>query len=58
MALFYLLFFPTQMVTEMRQMLAPRVERTGGLGDWRNFKPIQSAHWGEPVSDSGQIQPL
>ncbi len=57
-AFFYLLFLPTHLMFEMRQMLAPRGEHAGGLGDWRDAKPLRSEHWGEPVPGSGQTRAL
>jgi len=44
----YVLLFPVQIVTRIRQLVAPRPHSGGALIDWQNFKPIQSEHWGQP----------
>jgi hypothetical protein len=46
--------FPMNVVTSLRRLLSPRVEKKGGLGDWRNFKRLQSEHWGE-ARHEGQL---
>ena len=48
----YLILAPFLTVMRMRQMLTPRAEYEGALRDWRNFKPLQSDHWGGPVHSS------
>jgi hypothetical protein len=52
-AYIYMLLLPTQTVTRIRQLVTPRVKSTGGLIDWRSFKPIHSDHWGQqPIHPS------
>jgi hypothetical protein len=47
--LFWSLMIPAQMISRLKMMVRPkRVAGGGELQDWRNFKPIQSEHWGEP----------
>lgn len=45
--LFYVLLLPAQTVQRIRQLVTPRVKSTGGLIDFRSFKPIHSDHWGQ-----------
>jgi hypothetical protein len=47
------LMFPMQTISRLKMMVGSKqVARGGVLQDWRNFKPIQSEHWGEPRRDS------
>jgi|SRR5579871_1593105 len=51
--LFWFLMAPTQTISRLRMMLRPKqVAGDRVLPDWRNFKPIQSEHWGEPRQNS------
>ena len=45
----YILLYPLQLATRMRQLLTPKPRPNGGLLDLQNFKPIRSEHWGEPA---------
>jgi hypothetical protein len=37
------------LISQLKTIVRPkRVAGGGQLQDWRNFKPIQSEHWGEP----------
>ena len=47
-ALWYVLLMPSQLAQRIRQLITPPVPRSSGLGDWRNFGPLRSEHWGEP----------
>ncbi len=47
--LFYITTVPMSALSSMRMALAPPKQSKGGLIDWKNFKPIRSDHWGEPV---------
>jgi hypothetical protein len=50
--LFWTLMIPAQMISRLRVMVKPKMIPGGGLQDWRNFKPVQSEHWGEARQDS------
>ena len=47
--LIYLVTCPGTAASSMKRLLTPPVKRTGGLAEWRSFKPIHSDHWGEPL---------
>jgi len=52
-ALIYILLFPIQTAMRIRQLVTPKIESTGVLKNWQNFKPIHSEHWGEqPIHPS------
>jgi hypothetical protein len=48
--LVWALIVPVQQISRLRMMLKTKQVAGGGLQDWRNFKPIQSEHWGESRS--------
>ena len=50
--LIYLTIVPLNAISSMKTALAPPKQKTGGLVDWKNFKPIHSDHWGEPPRGS------
>lgn len=45
--IWYVLMMPGQTAQRIKQLITPRVERSSGLADWRNFGPLRSEHWGE-----------
>ena len=45
--LIYLVTCPASAASSLRRLLAPPIERTGDLIDWKNSKPLHSDHWGE-----------
>jgi hypothetical protein len=51
-SLFYILLYPIQTAMRIRQLVTPKIQSTGGLKDWQNFKPIRSEHWGQPIHPS------
>jgi hypothetical protein len=53
-AFIYLLLFPNQTATRIRQLITPKVQTTSGLIGWHNFKPIQSDQWGQPPIHSSE----
>ena len=52
--LFYILLIPSQTAMRLRQLVTPRVNPTGGLIDWQNFKRIHSDQWGQPPVHSSE----
>jgi hypothetical protein len=44
----YVLLFPVQIVTRIRQLVAPAPKSGGALIDWQSSKTIHSDHWGQP----------
>ncbi len=51
LTLLYVLLLPSLAMTRLKQLLVPRTSDANPLQDWKNFKPMQSKHWGE----SGQV---
>ena len=49
-AFFYIFLIPLGTASRLLMAIKPsRPRGTGGLLGWKNFKPIHSEHWGEPV---------
>jgi len=49
-AMSYLLTLPLSAVSQMKRLIAPPTSARGPMGLWKDFKPIQSDHWGEQQS--------
>jgi hypothetical protein len=56
--LFYLLIFPFQSFSRVKQIVKHAQNDGAGSGilrDWRNFKPLRSEHWGEAAGTGERL---